>query len=143
MIDNVVIDTNIFVSALLKADTAPRQILRTCLEGKVLPLMSNPLFTEYEDLLNRGRLFKNCPLTYEERDTFLNDFLSVCKWVNIYYLWRPNLRDEADNHLIELAIAGNATCIVTGNIKDFQGSELLFPHLKIYTAREFITERSA
>jgi hypothetical protein len=24
-------------------------------------------------------------------------FLSVCEWVNIYYLWRPHLKDEADN----------------------------------------------
>jgi len=142
MIDTVVIDTNIFVSALMKADTAPRQVLRICLEGGVQPLMSNPLFSEYEDLMNRGRLFRNCPLSHKEREVFLDDFLSICKWINIYYLWRPNLRDEADNHIIELALAGNATCIVTGNTKDFQDSELLFPHLKIVPARDFVEERS-
>lgn len=34
------------------------------------------------------------------------------KWVSIYYGWRPNLSDEGGNHLIELAIAGNARTIV-------------------------------
>lgn len=141
--DNVVIDTNIFVSALMKADTAPRKVLRSCLIGEVRPLMSNPLFSEYEGLMDRAKLFKGCILNHEEREMFLDDFLSVCKWINIYYLWRPNLIDEADNHLIELALAGNAACIVTGNKKDFQDSELLFPHLKIISAAEFVKERSA
>jgi hypothetical protein len=30
--------------------------------------------------------------------------------------WRPNLRDEGDNHLVELAIAGGAEAIVTYNV---------------------------
>nr|WP_238845734.1 PIN domain-containing protein [Nostoc edaphicum] len=48
-----------------------------------------------------------------------------------YYLWRPNLKDKADNHLIELAVAGNAQMIAIHNIKDFQNAELLFPNLSI------------
>ncbi|WP_368500055.1 PIN domain-containing protein, partial [Moraxella sp.] len=42
----------------------------------------------------------------------LNALLSICEWVRIFYLWRPNLKDEGDNHLIELAVAGNANIIV-------------------------------
>ena len=57
--------------------------------------------------------------------------MSVSKWIFIYYTWRPNLQDEADNHLIELAVAGNAEIIATNNIKDLQNSELLFPDLLI------------
>jgi predicted nucleic acid-binding protein len=58
--------------------------------------------------------------------------------VSIYYLWRPNLKDEADNHLIELAVAGNAQIIATHNLKDFQNSELLFPNLSILKPEEII-----
>ena len=65
-------------------------------------------------------------------------FLSVSQWVNIYFLWRPNLSDEADNHLIELALAGNALSIVTNNVKDFQKTELLFPHLSILKPEQII-----
>ncbi len=50
----------------------------------------------------------------------------------------PNLKDEADNHLIELAIAGNAQIIATQNIKDFRNSELLFPNLSILKPEEII-----
>jgi predicted nucleic acid-binding protein len=39
-------------------------------------------------------------------------------------LWRPNLQDEADNHLIELAIAAGAKYIITNNVKDFAHPEL-------------------
>ncbi|MCC5647134.1 PIN domain-containing protein [Nostoc sp. CHAB 5824] len=50
---------------------------------------------------------------------------------HFYNLWRPNLKDEADNHLIELAVTGNAQIIATHNVKDFQNAELLFPNLSI------------
>lgn len=65
-------------------------------------------------------------------------FMSVCEWTRIYYLWRPILTDEADNHLIELAIAGNAKIIATNNIKDFKQAELIFPGLLILKPGEII-----
>ena len=136
-----VIDTSVFVSAVMKADTAPRQVLRLCLRGKVRPLMSNALFAECEDVLSRQGLFKGSPLTEAERGQLLDAYLSVCSWVPIYYLWRPNLRDEADNHVVELALAGNARWIVTGNKADLGSGELVFPDLKIYTPTEFLKER--
>ena len=141
MVDAVVIDSNLFVPALLKAETAPRIVLRLCLENQIRPLMGNALLNEFEILLERDNIFKNLCLSARERQVFLDDFLSQCKWVNVYYLWRPNFRDEADNHVVELAVAGGATHIITGDIKDFKDSELTFPQLKIITAREYIEER--
>jgi predicted nucleic acid-binding protein len=58
--------------------------------------------------------------------------------VKIYYLWRPNLIDENDNYLIELAIAGNAEILVTHNIKDFSRAQLKFPQLQIKQPQEII-----
>ena len=140
--DSAVIDTSIFVSAVMKSWTAPRQVLRLCLSGEVQPLMGNALFTEYEDVLSRKDLFEGAALEDSERSQLLDAYLSVCRWVPIYYLWRPNLRDEADNHLVELALAGNARWVVTGNKADLGSGELLFPELRIVTAREFLGERS-
>jgi len=74
--------------------------------------------------------------------TLLASFMSVSQWIHIYYLWRPNLKDEADNHLIELAIAGNARILATKNIKDFQNAELLFPELSILKPEEIIRSDS-
>jgi uncharacterized protein len=87
------------------------------------------LFYEYESVISRESILAQCSLSRAEILKLLQAFLSVCEWVNIYYLWRPNLRDEADNHLVELAIAGNARFLVTNNLKDFQNTQLVFPNL--------------
>ena len=96
----VVVDTNIFVSAIMNADGAPRDIIRLCLQARLTPLMGNSLFAEYEDVCARENLFAGRSLSSHERAELLDAFLSVCLWVPIYYLWRPNLRDEADNNVI-------------------------------------------
>jgi predicted nucleic acid-binding protein len=100
--------------------------------------MGNALFSEYESVIQRSEILANCPLTSAEISAFLASFMSVSQWIYIYYLWRPNLKDEADNHLIELAVAGNAQIIATHNIKDFQNAELLFPNLSILKPEEII-----
>jgi putative PIN family toxin of toxin-antitoxin system len=137
----IVVDTNVFVSALLKADSAPRQVIRLCLEGTVMPIIGNALFSEYEDVCNRDQLFSRCPIGRKERMLLLDAFLGSCQWVPIYFLWRPNLRDEADNHVVELAIAGGANVIVTANKRDFAAAELAFPDLQILNAAEFLRWR--
>lgn len=54
-------------------------------------------------------------------------FLKRCRWVEVFYAWRPNLPDEADNHLIELGVAAQAAAIVTRNVRDVTRGELKFP----------------
>jgi putative PIN family toxin of toxin-antitoxin system len=134
----VVIDTNILVGALLRDGGACRAVLRLCLEGKLQPVIGLALFAEMEDVLSRSVLFRSSPLDQQERQDLFAAFLGVTTWAPIYYSWRPNLRDEADNHVVELAIAGNATYIITQNSRDFASMELQFPDLKIATAAEFL-----
>ena len=138
MVERVVVDTNVFVSALLRKDTAPRHIIRLCLLKKIQPLIGMALFAEYEAVMNRSEIEKASVLSKKERTALLDAFFHVCRWVPVYYLWRPNLRDEADNHVIELAVAGNASAIITGNTKDLKQGELLFPDIRILTPKEFI-----
>lgn len=139
----IVVDTNIFVSALLGARNASRTVIHHCLEGRYQPLMGNALFNEYNSLLGRTKLFEKCSLEHEQRIELFEAFLSVCKWIEIYFLWRPNLRDEGDNHLIELAVAGGAKNIITNNIKDFRRAELLFPEINIQRPENFLARGSS
>ena len=126
MVDRIVVDTNVLVSAILSPDGAAREVLRRCLTGRARPLIGNALFLEYEDVLSRSALFAAAPVGPAARAALLDAFLAACEWVDIAFLWRPNLPDESDNHLIELAIAGNAACIVTGNARDFAAGDLVF-----------------
>ena len=104
------------------------------------PLLGNALFAEYEDVLARSTLFAKSRLNTGERDELFDIFAATCEWIRVYYQWRPNLRDESDNHLIELAIAGNAQYIVTRNIRDLVSGQLAFPHLKIVTPEQYLKD---
>lgn len=139
--DVLVIDTNVLVSAVLSEGGAARAVLRLCLHGKALPLIGQALFTEYEDVFARDVPFIRSSLPREERDALLDAFLSVCRWVRVSYLWRPNLPDEADNHLVELAVAGGASAIVTGNARDLATGELRFGRLRVLSPAAYLTIR--
>ncbi len=138
MSEKVVIDTSVIISALIGKRGASREVIRRCLTGKYLPLISNLLFQEYGDVSSRKRVKKICPLSVMEVRDLLNAFYSVCSWVPIYYLWRPNLKDEDDNFLIELALAGNCQIIVTNNVKDLEAAELKFEDLRILTPQQIL-----
>lgn len=49
--DTVVIDTNVFIAALMSAEGASRRVLRLALRGDIVPLFGNALLLEYEDVL--------------------------------------------------------------------------------------------
>jgi len=91
-------------------------------------------------VMGRADLFRRCSLSLDERNELLDIFLSVCEWTRVYHIWRPNLPDEADNHLIELAVAGGAEAIVTRNLRDIGGGELQFPSLRIVSPEVFLKE---
>ncbi len=134
----VVIDTSVLISALIGEQGPSREIIRQCLLGDYKPLISNALFQEYEDVSRRKNILDKCPLTEKEISDLLNAFYSICNWMPIYYLWRPNIIDEADNFLLELAVAGNASYIITNNIRDLETAELKFPELQIVTPAIFL-----
>ncbi|MCW5205434.1 putative toxin-antitoxin system toxin component, PIN family [Desulfobulbus sp. F5] len=141
MVPKVVIDTNIIVSALISsAGSYSRKIVEKVFKDEITPLMGEALFNEHIEVASRQDIFKSCVLDEEERGEFLQAYMKCCRWCRIYYNWRPNLQDEGDNHIIELAVAGGAGCIITKNIKDLKSGELLFDTLRIVTPDEFIEE---
>jgi putative PIN family toxin of toxin-antitoxin system len=131
-----VIDTNIMVAALLRSGGSAREVIRACLSEKYVPVLGPALLAEYEDVLGRSELFVTSALTPSERNEVFDGFLNRCRWVEVFYAWRPNLPDESDNHLIELAVAGQADVIVTRNLKDVTRGELKFPSLRVLSPEQ-------
>jgi putative PIN family toxin of toxin-antitoxin system len=129
---SVVLDTNVIVAALRSSEGGSRRVVRGCFDGSYLPLFGPALLAEYE----YAAASSGVP---DWRD-FLDALTAVGRWVNVYYLWRPNLRDETDNHLVELGVAGAATAIVTHNVRDLRSGELLFPAVRVLTPAAFLRE---
>jgi putative PIN family toxin of toxin-antitoxin system len=136
----IVLDTNVFVNALLSTHhgSRSRAVVRACITGQHEPLFGVALFREYEDALSRTALFARSRTSAAERTEVFGALLHRARWVEVYFAWRPNLMDEGDNHLIELAVAGGAEALVTRNIADFKRAELKFPGLAIVTPEQFL-----
>jgi len=133
----IVVDTNVFIGACLGRG-ASATVIQACLERRFQPLMAAALLAEYEAVLSRRTLFARSRLESAEREELLDIFLSVCRWTRIYYGWRPNLRDEGDNHLVELAVAGGASHIVSHNLRDLKSTELQFPGIIAVTPAQLL-----
>ncbi len=139
MRDRIILDTNVLVSAFTSAEGSSRAVLRGVLEGRWQPLISLSLFLEYEDVLSRAQTIARCPLSEAKREVLLNAFASKCQMIELHYLWRPNLKDEADNHVFELAVAAQDAALLTWNLRDFSSAELRFPEVRVCTPAQWMT----
>jgi predicted nucleic acid-binding protein len=116
-----------------------RSVCLTEFHGNGLqPLVQGPERQEYQDLL--GRPIWGETTTQAERLAVLAALAKQGRWVTVYYGWRPNLPDESDNHLIELALAGGASAIVTHKLRDLQRGELQLGHLRVMTPAQCLEE---
>jgi putative PIN family toxin of toxin-antitoxin system len=138
-VPQVILDSNVLVSAFTSAEGASRRVLRRVLAGDALALISVPLFAEYEAVLARPATQRRCPLNVPEQTRLFDAFLARTRLVEVYYRWRPNLRDEGDNHVLELAIAAGQAPVVTFNRRDFRGGELQFPDIVVQTHGAWLT----
>ena len=134
---NVVIDTSVWISALIGENGVSREIVRLALQERLAPQMSTTLFLEYEAVMKREKIQKLCILSAEEQKELFNAFLSTCNWNEIFYLWRPNLDDQDDDFLIELAVASNSEVIITENVKDLAFGELHFD-IEVLTPKQYL-----
>ena len=123
-----VFDTNVTISALLFNDSVPgRAFIRALNHGMIL--VSGALVGELSRVLGRDRF--DPYVTREERDEFLgslireSDLIEITETVQI-------CRDPKDDQVLELAVNGNATYIVTGDadllvLNPFRGVEIITP----------------
>ena len=118
-------------------DGTSRKIIRLTLQEKLTPQISTALFLEYEAVIKRDKIQKLCTLSIEGQKELFNAFLSTCNWNEIFYLWRPNLDDQDDNFLIELAVASNSKVVITENVKDLTFGELHFD-IEVLTPKQFL-----
>lgn len=117
---NVVIDTNVLISALRSNRGASFKLISLIGTGKFDISLSVPLLIEYEAVSKR-RKFEE--LIDTDIDNLLNYLCKVADKRDIFFLWRPFLKDPKDDMVLELAVEAGCEFIITYNLDDFKGVE--------------------
>lgn len=134
MILEIVIDTCVVVSALRSRRGASYRLLMLAGSRRFVVNLSVPLFLEYAQVAKR--LVGQIPLTEKDVDDILDYLCQTAAKRQVFYLWRPFLKDPEDDMVLELAVAASCGFIVTFNTHDFAGAEQF--GVQIVTPREFL-----
>ena len=118
----IVIDTNVLIAALRSRMGAAFILLSLVGRSEKFEIhLSVPLVMEYENVSTRPGML---PLLSDEDIKVALDYLcSNGSHRDIFFLWRPFLRDPKDDMVLELAVEAQCDYIVTFNHKDFVGVE--------------------
>ncbi|WP_248277340.1 putative toxin-antitoxin system toxin component, PIN family [Brasilonema octagenarum] len=127
-----VFDTNVLISAFLFSQSKPRQALEQAQDIGVL-IFSSSVFSELREVLYRRKFDRY--LTEERRQELLEDLTQTAQFIDVTEQI-SECRDPKDNKYLELAVSGQAECIVTGDddllvLNSFRGIEIL-------TVQEFL-----
>lgn len=133
---NVVLDTNVLYSAMRSQSGASFKLLSLLGEGSYQISVSVPLIVEYEDALLR--LVGSGKLRKTDIEAVLDFVCARSRHQNIFFLWRPLLRDPKDDHVAEVAIAASCSAVVTYHLKDFKSLEQF--NLRVITPSAFLGE---
>lgn len=117
----IILDTNVLLSALRSQFGASYRLLSLVEDSRFRINLSVALVFEYEDVLKRPEM--NLNLSHKEIDDILDFLCKSADLREIFYLWRPVLRDPKDDFVLELAVESNCDYIVTFNTKDFDRAE--------------------
>ena len=110
------LDTNVLVAALRSERGASRKLLLAVLDRRIEALISVPLMLEYEAVLTRTEHLTASGLTVPETNTILDALAAVAEPVALRFLWRPSLKDPADEMVLETAVNGRAERLVTFDV---------------------------
>ncbi len=128
---NVVIDTNVMVAGLLSPFGTCGEIVRMISSGELMLCFDARILSEYNEVLLRPK-FK-----FEEtKVAALLDYIVHSGRTVAPSPLTSSLPDADDEPFLEIAIAGRAVCIVTGNQNHFPSK--LCQGIKVFSPVEFI-----
>jgi len=130
----VVLDTNVLAAASRSKSGASAKLLSLVGTGRFEICVSVPLVLEYESVFARD--VEPNSSEWRFRMDILDYLCTVATQQEIFFLWRPYLRDPKDDMVLEAAVAGGCSSIVSYNKKDFAGAERF--KLTISTPKEFL-----
>jgi putative PIN family toxin of toxin-antitoxin system len=133
----ITMDTNVLFAALTSRRGASYAILTLVLNERITLALTSSIYFEYEAVLTRPSTLKLLTLTHEQITDVLDLLALLARKHEVYFLLRPNLRDETDNIFWECAFTSNSDYLVTANVRDFQDSALTGFPFAVVTPHEF------
>jgi putative PIN family toxin of toxin-antitoxin system len=122
----VVLDASVLVAGLRSQLGAGTRVLLAVAERRCTVLVTTAVFLEYEAVLLRPEHRLATHMDPADVEGFLAAFASASEPVELNFLWRPQLRDPADELMLEAAVNGRAEALVTHNVGDFQTATARF-----------------
>ena len=137
----MVLDTNVLVAAARSGRGASAKLLSLLGgaplgEAKFEICISVPLVIEYEEVLLRH--LKEGSQAQEDWSDILDYICRIATKQDVFFLWRPLLRDSKDDMVLELAVAAGCDAIVTYNKRDFAGVDRF--GLRVWEPKELLIE---
>lgn len=120
----VVFDTNVLVAAARSRQGASFALLSMLPSRQFQVALSVSLYTEWQAVMTRPENFPP-GMTAEDATAFLRYLASIAHLQDVFYLWRPRLKDPDDDMVLECAVAAGCSYIVTHNVRDFSGIDSL------------------
>ena len=119
----VAFDTSVLVAAAKSRRGASFALVQSIPNPRFEVALSVALYAEWQAVLTRP---EHLPMgqTPEQALAFLRYLAGQCHLQEIFYLWRPYLKDADDDMVLELAVAARCSHILTHNLKDFRGADL-------------------
>lgn len=123
----IVLDTNVVVAAMRSPAGASAELLRLGRVGDIDVLASATLCLEYEAVCQREEHRKAAGLSKRDVGVFLDAVIGIVTPVDVWFSWRPQLADDADDEMVlDAAVNGRADVLATFNLRHFTDARRRF-----------------
>lgn len=133
----VVLDTDVLLAALRSPTGGSAEVLRLARAGQIQLLASVALVLEYESVATRPEQLRGIGATRQQVLSALDFIAAIADEAQGHFRWRPQVRDPADEMVLEAAINGRAGVLMTFNRRDFGAAPARFG-IRLSTPGDFL-----
>jgi uncharacterized protein len=127
----VVIDTNVFISGVIRPFSKPAAILRLAASGAIQPAYDVRLLSEYREVLRRPKFGFSSDAIEQLLFQIQEEGMAVVAAPLKFHL--PDPDEEA---FLEVALSARASALVTGNRRHFP--KRIYEEVRILSSAEFL-----